>query len=168
MTRIRKIQPEEIPALHEKFKAKWPWAAEPAWAGVRVLERDGEIVGFVGFQVRLLVEPLFAETPYDALLLMVHADARMGDQDYEFFVADENEAFGKTIEKHFGIKGYREIPGKVYQVRQGVAYGQRRQPKPSGSTQLASPAAITGTDAEGLCATGEYLESDTPVCANAD
>lgn len=122
MTRVRKVRPEEVPVLREKFSAKWPWAAEPQWNGVFVLERDGIVRGFVGFQVRLLVEPLYAEDALTARDLIVWTDGRMGDNDYEFFVADENEPFGKAVEKHFGIEGHREVPGLTYQVKREVCH----------------------------------------------
>jgi len=115
---FRKIKPEEIAGCQAKFAEKYPWAGTPQWEGVYVYVEDGQVVGFVGFQFRVVVEPLYADSPRVTQALVERADTLLlSYKEYEFVVNDSNEKFQQLLENHYGLKGEVEPPHKVYFVR---------------------------------------------------
>lgn len=118
MIRYRLIKPEEIADAKAKWKKDFDWAAEPQWEAVWVREQNGEITGFVGFQQRIVVEPLWADNPFAAADLIAWVDGALNTyKEYEFQVPDDNERFQRLIEGRYGVEGHKEKPHKVYQVK---------------------------------------------------
>lgn len=116
----RKVRAAEVPELWRKMKEKYPWAAEPAWEGVYVKTVGGQIRAMWGLQQKCQVEPLDADEPIDArdaIAGIAIALAMTGIKQFEFFVPNENERFQQAIEKHYGIEGHTEMPGKYYFVK---------------------------------------------------
>ena len=117
---FRPVKPDEIAELAKRFSERYPWAAEPAWTGVWVLEENGKIEGFVGFQQRLVVEPLFSESPRVTRSLIDRLDTLITAnriREYEFIVPDQNQPMQETLERHYGLKGEVEIPHKIFLVK---------------------------------------------------
>ena len=118
MIQCRLIKPEELEEAKRVLKEQLPWVGEPAWGSVYVRLEDGVLTGFVGFQTRVVVEPLYAETPKAAHELIAWADGYLNQYpQYEFIVPDRNEKFQRVIENHYGIEGERELPGKIYFIK---------------------------------------------------
>ena len=118
MVSFRRIKPEEIEEAKRLAKEQLPWSAEPQWNSVYVRMDDDVLTGFVGFQLRTVVEPLYANTPRVANELITWADGFLNTYNqYEFVVPDCNERFQKVLENHFGLEGKRELPGKIYFVK---------------------------------------------------
>lgn len=119
MVEIRPIKPEEIEKARELYAAQCPWAAEPNWTGVWVRVVDSEIAGFIDLQSRILVANLCATDARTAIELIAWIDGKLaqaGIKQYEFSVPDKNPKFQKFIEKHYGLKGERDLPGLTYLV----------------------------------------------------
>lgn len=138
MRTFRKIRPEEVAACKEKFDAAYPWGAEPRWEGVWALVDDGAIIGFVGFQTRTLVEPLYAESPSAAYAMCYLADGALhAVNEYEWFIPDNNPRMQHAVERQFGIEGFRELPGKIYQMNRSVT--QKKNESVSDEVQPLAP-----------------------------
>lgn len=118
MVCFRLIKPEEIEEAQRAIKDQLPWAGEPQWNSVYVRTEDDVLTGFVGFQMKVVVEPLYANTPRVANELITWADGFLNTYNqYEMFVPDCNPRFQQVLENHFGLTGKRELPGKIYFVR---------------------------------------------------
>ncbi len=110
------IKPEEIEEARSKCAQDLPWAAEPQWDGVWILRDNGEM-GFFGLQTRRIVEPLYGDSPRITRSLIDRADTLLianGIRNWEFFVPDVNPKFQQTLERHYGLEGKRQLPGKYY------------------------------------------------------
>ena len=110
------IKAEEIEEARRKCCEQLPWAAEPKWDGVWVLKDHGQM-GFFGLQHHYIVEPLYGDSPRITRSLIDRADTLLianGVQNWECFVPDLNPTFQQTLERHYGIEGQRQLPGKYY------------------------------------------------------
>ena len=171
MRTFRKILPDEVALCKQKFEATYPWGAEPRWEGVWVMLDDGEIVSFCGFQTRTLVEPLYAESASAAKDMCVWADGALhAVNEYEFFVPDRSPKFQHAMEHHFGLEGYREIPGKIYQINRSreVCHSEREKSKSSGSVESQDAAADATAVTAGHADSPAGVSADSTVCTNAD
>ena len=187
MRTYRNIRPEEVAECKAKFDAAYPWGAEPRWEGVKVLVDDGKIIGFVGFQTRILVEPLYAESPSAAYAICYLADGSLqAVNEYEWFIPDNNPRMQHAVERQFGIVGYRELPGKIYRMDRGRTYAdvgntsdssdrgrpgsqevEQENARPKNNT-LANAATNKPADATGHEDAAGYVQPNPAVCANAD
>ena len=168
MRTYRNIRPEEVAECKAKFDAAYPWGAEPRWEGVKVLVEDGEIIGFVGFQTRILVEPLYAESTSAAYALCYLADGSLqAVNEYEWFIPDNNLRMQHAVERQFGIEGFRELPGKIYQMNRS-ANAERKTTEGRGKNESGNAEADAKADAAGHATTSANVPADMAVCTDVD
>jgi hypothetical protein len=122
---IRPIRPERL----EAAKACVPeGCAEPDYMKCLGIEKDGELIGIIGAQMRHVVEPLYMRV-HDSeavLLAMGEIDGILrsaGAKEYEFFIQDKFKAFQNFIENRLPVEA--EQPGKVYVRRLEPLNGQK-------------------------------------------
>ena len=96
---------------------------EPDWKNVWAILDEHSLVGILGMENRLIVEPLYmGKGRYSqALMAMSWIDGFLrnvahntGKTGYEFFVGDENERFHTLIQRHLPVKAGREKKGLYY------------------------------------------------------
>lgn len=153
---FRPILKDEIPAFWERLQRALPWIAEPHWNNVIVKVDNGRIVAMYGIQVRYHLEPVWGATAIDTRDAFVHADAKLlqaGIARYEAFIPNINKAFQKFVERHLGVTGVEELPGKIYFFDREVCHWKIEQPEASRSDAASASTAEPSADAEGLCAT---------------
>ena len=115
--RYRKLLPEEVSQQRDKFKNKYPWAAEPNWSSVWCRVEGGEITAIADVQLKVLVANLDADSPEAAYGIINWVDGMLNTYvQYEFEVPNSNERFQSALEKHFGLKASPEFPRKLYIV----------------------------------------------------
>jgi len=101
-----------------------PGCAEPIWAFCHVVEQDGEIVGLIGVETRLVAEPVYIKKGANGAALMAFGwldgymrkiASSLGFGGYEFFVGDEqSKEWHEFIENRLPVTAGIEKPGKYY------------------------------------------------------
>lgn len=96
---------------------------EPDWKNAWAVMGGNEVVGVVGAESRLVVEPLYMEKGkgLHSIAAMAFIDgimrvaaAQQGKGGYEFFVGDDNPHFQQLIERHLPVTKGREKNGLYY------------------------------------------------------
>ena len=96
---------------------------EPEWGNIWAILDESGLIGIIGMETRLVVEPLYMKPGFysqaimtmswiDGFLRKVAAD--LGKTGYEFFVGDNNTRFQQLIEKRLPVKAGREKRGLFY------------------------------------------------------
>jgi len=120
MIEIRPLHQEEIETAQKLVPAN---NVEPDWPNVWAILDEREMVGILGMESRLVVEPLYMKPGNysQALMTMSWVDgflrsiaAQQGKTGYEFFVGDENPRFQELIAKRLPVKAGREKKGLFY------------------------------------------------------
>ena len=125
--------------------------AEPTWAFCHVVEQDGEIVGLIGIETRLVAEPVYIKKGANGAALMAFGwlDGYMrkiaqtvGFGGFEFFVGNEQPAeWHKFIKERLPVEEGIEKPGRYYfRSFREVPYRKIEQSETSGSEQPSNPA----------------------------
>jgi len=134
--------------------------AEPTWDYCHVVEQDGEIVGLIGVETRLIAEPVYVKKGANGAALMAFGwldgymrkiGSTVGFGGYEFFVGDEqSKEWHEFIKARLPVTEGIEKPGKYYfRSFREVNLGQERKPEASGSEQLSDPTAAVSSHAAG-------------------
>lgn len=118
MISFRRIRLDEVAECSQKWQEKYPDLAEPRWESVWVREDSGKVTAFFGLQQRLVVEPLYADSPRALQETIPYIDGLLsGYKEYEFVVLNNNNKFQAVLENHYGLKGEAEPPHRIYFVR---------------------------------------------------
>src|SRR5262249_12626403 len=96
--------------------------AEPNWAYCHVVEQDGEIVGLIGIETRLVAEPVYIKKGSNGAALMAFGwlDGYMrniarsvGFGGYEFFVgAEQSSEWHEFLKNRLPVMEAIEKPGR--------------------------------------------------------
>lgn len=141
----------------EQAKALIPaGCAEPTWSYCHVVEQDGEIVGLIGVETRLVAEPVYVKKGANGAALMAFGwldgymrkiAATVGFGGYEFFVGNEqSQEWSEFIKNRLPVTEGIEKPGKYFfRSFREVYHGQEQKPETSGSEQSGDSATAVGS-----------------------
>jgi hypothetical protein len=144
---IRPIKEQDLPQARLLIPQN---CAEPNWNYCHVVEQDGEVVGLIGIETRLVAEPVYIKKGANGAALMAFGwlDGYMrkiaqgvGFGGYEFFVGNEqSKEWHEFIKNRLPVTAGLEKPG-MYYFRS--FNGKIKQPETSGTEQPSNSASAT-------------------------
>lgn len=120
MIEIRPLHKDEID-LARHFVPETD--GEPHWENIWAILDEKELVGIIGMENRLVVEPMYMKNGNysQALMAMSWVDGfvrpiatQQGKNGYEFFIGDSNKRFQELVERHMPVKKGREKVGLYF------------------------------------------------------